>query len=791
MNTPDDLPAARPLLRRAAIADMARALSLAGAAQTGDGLQSDVDRHAPLLERCVAEAEKVLHGSADAAARLWLLLREPIDTGPAIPRSILHDVAGRAGLTAPLSMDGDVLLRLVAGVVRAANTPAESELMLESLGRLLQPLFHLDVAAAAAGQARHGRGALLETFVSAHAAPRWRAETVRPIDPTVARDPARDPAAHVLDTDRVPYDLASWRDTVVKPTIGDWRSFWACPGGVHLAMSQIDRFGPRFTITSILNAGACAGQTVTIRGSNFGPSGRVYFESPDIRDPAFALGAGDPAVLVGVTPKRWTDTEVEAVVPVWATAGELQLYAFTRHVDRCATIDVHRLGNSVFFEGGLANVYRVSIRGVEIDLTSAQPTNLAPGDSVALAWHTSGGPTTRVKVQLMDGATELWARSNLPGGFGGTVLTVPDPDPKEPRSARLVFTVTSNCGVTQPRVVPVWLSVPPRLTIAYIEVTQGVQGDLSDVLAGRGMPTVALKDTAVRVHMNCDRGGWFSNKLGRITGALLVDGRRLAPTNVRVMIPPDRGFASLRGLSDAGVTNDTLNFTIPAAWLTPGTHQLGVTIVCDDPSGKITLGQTITWNWPAHAPIRVRALYMALYGSDGFMLDYARRALDYLPTPLTDIGIAGPRWYPHTYDLSEDDGWNDLLDDLEDAWDDADEASGVRWLGIVPASERFLGQTLAHQGISGTPSIAVLAMGDRPEVGAHELGHSLGLHHIDLPAGVPKGPFDSADSGGMLRRPPFDVRASKAIPLPAGDLMTYLEPVRPGISTWMRLFLNT
>lgn len=787
MNTPHDRSGARPLLKRAAIADMTRALSLAGATQASDVLLADIDRHASLLERCVAEAEKVLFGSADAAARLWLLLREPIDAGPAIPRSILHDLAGQAGLTGPLSMDGDVLLRVVAGVVRAANTPGESELMLESLGRLLLPFFQLDVAAVAAAQAQHGRGALLETFVSAHSAPRWRVEAQRSIDPAVVRDPA----AHVLDLDRAEYDAASWRDTVVKPAIGDWASFWVCPGGVRLAMSQIDRFGPRFTITSILNAEACAGQTVTIRGSNFGPSGRVYFQSPDIRDPAFALGDGDPAVMIGVTPKSWTNTEVEVVVPVWATAGEVHLFAFTRHVDPCTTIEVHRLGNSVFFQGGLANVYRVSIRGVEIDLNSTQPTNLTPGDAVALAWHTSGGPTTRVKVQLMDGATVLWERSNLPGGFGGTVLTVPDPDPKEPRSATLVFTVTSACGVTRPRSIPVWLSVPPRLTITYIEVTQGVQGDLSDVLAGRGMPTVAHKDTAVRVHMNCDRGGWFSNKLGKITGALLVDGRRLAPTNVRVMVPPDRGFASIRGLSDAGVTNDTVNFTIPAAWLTPGTHQLAVTIVCDDPSGKITLGQTIAWNWPAHAPIRVRSLYMALYGSDEFLLDYARRALDYLPTPLTDIGIAAPRWYSHTYDLSDGDGWNDLLDDLEDAWDDADEASGVRWLGIVPASERFIGRTLAHQGISGTPSIAVLAMGDRPDVGAHELGHSLGLHHINLPAGVPKGPFDPADSGGMLRRPPFDVRASKAIPLPAGDLMTYFEPVRPGISTWMRLFLNT
>ncbi len=793
-NDPPDMapPGARPLLRQCVVAEMARTLELAGAAQTRDELLADVERHAAYLERCASEAERVLHGSLDSAARLWLLLRAPIDDRAAMPRSILQRVMVQAQLDAPRAIDGDALLRLVAGVVRAAQTPAEADTMLASLGRLLQPLFHFDIAAAAADQARLGHSEPLRTFVTAHAAPLGRAPLQRPRDPVV-HDPV--PAGDVvLDPDRVAFDLASWRDASAQPTVGHWDTNWRCPGGVRGAMSQIDRFGPRFTITEVLNPGACAGQTVIIRGSNFGPTGRVFFPPPDVHDPAFALGNGDPAALVGVTPKRWTDSEVEVVVPVWATAGELQLYAFTRHFDPCATIDVHRLGNSVFFAGGLANVYQVSIGGIAVDLTSPLPTNLTPGDAVALTWHSSGGPSTRIRIQLMDGTTELWSASGLPGGFGGVVLPVPDPQPKQPRSATLVFTATSTCGATEPRRVPVWLSVKPRLSIEYVEVTQGVQTDLAEVLAGRGMPTVANKDTAVRVHFRCERGGWFDNRLEKITGALLVDGRRLAPTNVRVMIPPDHGFASVRGTSDPDVTNDTLNFTIPAAWLTPGVHQLAVQIVCDDPSGRISIGQNSSWNWVGHAPIRVRALYMALYGSDAYMLDYARRALDFLPTPLTDIGIAPPRWFPHTHDLSTDEGWKDLLDDLEEAWDDADEASGVRWLGIVAPSERYLPASVNHNGVSHAPGIAALAIGDAPQSGAHELGHTLGLHHIHQPAagdGQPAEPFDDADNNGMLRRAGFDVRASKAVPTPAGDLMSYMPRRAPGISTWMRIFLNT
>jgi hypothetical protein len=786
----------RPLLPPETLERVRDNLTLAGFSETSAALLSDVTRHAAYVERCSREADAVLHGDLGATTRLWLLLNQPIDAGPALPSSVLDEIASGGRQEAPRAIDGDALLRLVAGVVRAANQPPEVETMLEALGRLLRPLFLLDLAAAAAERAGQGDTNPLRTFVTAHASPEWRNALARTPDEAMVRKPPTfdrpvldypEDGGLGLDENRANFDPASWTGEQSSAALRGWDLQWRCVGDVHTRMSEIDRFGGRYTIDSLSNIEACPGQTITIRGQNFGHRGRVSFPYPDVSDPAF--GAGGGVKFVGVEPTRWTDTEVDVVVPSWATVGELRLAAFTRYTDLCTTIDVYRLGNSILFQGGLAGVYKVYVAGVELDPDAKPPHNLAPGDSVALTWQASSGPTVRLTIQLMDGATELWKQTNLLGGYRGTVLTVPDPEPHVPRGATLVFTATSACGATQPLRIPVFLSVPPTLTIQYVEVTQGVQGDLGDILAGRGMPTVADKDTAVRVHMNCDRGGWYGNKLDRITGALIVDGHWLSPTNVRVVVP-DRGFAGINGLSKPQFTNDTLNFTIPAAWLTPGRHTLTVRLVCDDPSGRITIAQNVDWTWIGKSPMRVRALWMALYGDEPTMLDYTRQALDYLPTALTDIGIAGPRWFSHAYDLGTDEGWNDLLDDVEDEWDDADEESGVRWLGIIPASERRPGMSLAWGGLSGTPSIAVLAMGDRPLSGAHELGHSYGLHHINLPAGVPKGPFDPADNGGMLQRPGFDVRAGTAISLPAADLMSYFPTRGPGISTWLRLVNN-
>ena len=773
----------RPLLREGAVEQIHEGLRLSGNSAAIDAFLVSVDSHAEYIERCSVEAEAVLRGSLAAANRLWLLLQTPIKARSPLPASMLGDGAQDVLHRAPTVIDGEVLLRLVAGVTRAANQPSEAEVMLQALGHLLQPLFQLDLAAAAIERARQGHSEMLETLVTAQVTPRSLEALSSVNDPTPIRDQVIvvPSGKVVLDPNRVPFDSTSWLQLPARSTVDNWDALWPCIKGIHQDMSELDRFGPRYHIDKISPADACAGQTLTILGKDFGPAGRVRFTAPSAQNPIFALGL-DEDVVLGVKPTLWSDSRIEVVVPRWAIAGDLHLSMFTTHRDPCSTIGVYRLGNTAFFKGGLASVSKVALDGVDV-ASGSDVLSIPLGQTITLSWHTSGGPGTLVRMTVAIGGRVLVDRNNLPGGFGTLTFSVPITDPEKPMSGTLTFSASGPCGEGDPLIIPVWLSVPPRLTIEYVEVTQGLQTDLADVLAGRGMPTVANKDTAVRVHMKCDRGRWFSDQLANITGALFVDGRRLPPTNV----------ASIKGLSDANFTNDTLNFSIPAAWLTKGEHTLSVNVLCNDRSGKIEVHQLVKWTWYAKDPFRVRAIYMDDGGSDVDMLLYARKALDFLPTDLSNIGIASRHSYPNSNQFRDTDDWHDLVLELEDAWDDADEESGTRWLGIVPASR--VPPTGTTAGISsGAPSIAVLAISDAPQTGAHELGHSLGLNHVHVPPPFPGGltepkpPYDSVDNFGLLRRPPFNVRTNQAVQLPAADIMSYFRPRGWGITNWMTLF---
>ena len=410
--TPSNPQTPAPLLSPALLSGLES--SLAGQAGI-DSLFTAVQATSLLLDSCLIESRSVLAGSMPARDRLWLLLKAAAGLSPVrIPADILAP-----STAAPQLMDGGALLDLVVGTVRSANSQHELDNMLAALGALLNPLFLLDYAASAQ---QTGQIETIRTIAAAAQSALWRGSN-------------NPPSLHAITwKDRVRFDTGAPGATLnFSKGISEWSYLWYCLQH-HVGYSEIDPFATHYNIDSISDPNACAGATIFIYGTGFGPSGRVYFPAPSASDPAFQKYAGDGDMLVGVEAVSWTDTVIEVVVPPWAVSGDLHLNAYTRTVTPCATQDVYRLGNSVPFTGGLASVYAVNLNGKPVDLVYPIPQTFAPNDTVVLSWQASVGPSVQVTVSIHDKASaQVW---NVPGIFGGgfqaAIVTIPDPASRSP-----------------------------------------------------------------------------------------------------------------------------------------------------------------------------------------------------------------------------------------------------------------------------------------------------------------------------------------------------------------------
>jgi len=772
-----------------------------------DTLFSAAQANSSLLDRCLAEARSVLGGAMSARDRLWLLLRGAAGLKPiSIPARVVEP-----STDAPELINGGAVLDLIVGVVRSANSQPEANAMLAALGALLDPVFLLEHAARAH---QNGQADVVQAIAAAAQAAAWGKQN----------NPAPPPHVTGIWENRVVFDTRTFSGGFDGAgTIRQYNWLWYCLTH-HLGSSEIDPFAAPYHIDSISDPTACAGQTITIRGANFGAEGRVSFPAPNASDPAFKKYAGDDGILIGVTAVSWTDTQIDVVVPPWAISGDLHLNAFKSAVTPCATQDIYHLGNSIPFTGGLASVFAVNINGQPVDLNYPQTQTFAPNDTMVLSWQASVGPTVSVSLTIQDkfSGKQLWAApSNFPGGFQAAIVTIPDPG--MPTIAQFVLQASSVCGHTDPLTVDLVISVIPVLTVFFLEVTQGVQTDPAAQAQGGAMPLVEGKDTGVRVYLNCDRHGWFADLLNKVTGSLTVSGGgedaiTLAPINVRPSVP-DQGYIDVLGTSQADQGFTTLNFLIPGPACT-GSRTISVNVYSgSDPSGPVRVSASIQWTWIPRNVIRLRWIIVdppaLMYAPTADQLTaYLSSALDYLPTTVYDVGPAWTTQFNNSYDLTSNDGWNNLLDDLSsfkdcsvwyqlspftDHCSSADD--GATWVGIVPPTVNVSGGEL---GLASNPGDTCVAVYGRPDVTAHEVGHTFGFQHVNLAQqgqSIP-GPYDTVDNGGYHRRPAFDVHAGNALvrsPLQidshgvnnnemTADLMSYFTPLWFTTTNWVRMF---
>ncbi len=152
-------------------------------------------------------------------------------------------------------------------------------------------------------------------------------------------------------------------------------------------------------------------------------------------------------------------------------------------------------------------------------------------------------------------------------------------------------------------------------------------------------------------------------------------------------------------------------------------------------------------------------------------------------------------------DLSTEDGWDDLLEDLDDVAGDASDSWDHRWVGLLPAKQPggpvFKINGNARIEITDRPwplandYLVMAVVAGSPSSFAHELGHTFGLDHSGCPPGGDRMPKYIDYSLPMyIEDYGLDVFSGQTFKrLEAGEVMSYCtgEGRWTSIMVWERL----
>lgn len=508
----------------------------------------------------------------------------------------------------------------------------------------------------------------------------------------------------------------------------------------------------RYTITAVSPPSACGGDTVTITGRNFGTEpGRVEFATP--------------SGPVTVAAESWSDTEIVVTVPSDATAGSLHLRIPRGPVNICGKFVVlfkYPTDDSIgTFAGGPPGVSLYADSGCH-----------APGDEVYVSWTVR--PATATDLELaIDGVgtfTDI-------GHVESRQVTIPT-SIDQPRTLTVRVTATTACGTTT-TTDTIEVDVAPELTVAGMEVTQGIQRFALGGTNNNSLDTIAGKDTIVRVFVRADRDGFAGDEAPGVTGDLDVDGVTLqpmngsVPTSATARTAPTMSITAV-GAPDPTVTDHSLNFRVPAG-LATGTKRLRARVFAPETCGEVPFDtQSMDWTWREERALPVRYVRIrddapgngtGQRPTRAQSLFTVRRAFDLLPSPPTDIAPAWDDTLETTRDFGDsttaDGDPNEhaqLLDDLDGfrtrgvlaEWVDERagpfdfgplfEAAAQYWVGLTVRFNRGRAYRPGNASLSciyrvsdGDAITTNLTNPDTRRVKtAHELGHNLDNTHITL-----------------------------------------------------------
>lgn len=610
---------------------------------------------------------------------------------------------------ADAAVPAERLLPILAATVRVARTADERTAFLDGLHEVLAGLSAVErLHRAALDALQHRRLATLRTLLG-----------------RVPDDDGRS-------------DAPSPPRSVEVRTTGSADPWWERLQGAlrEILAVQRGRAEGGYRITAVEPPHAQPGEAVRLVGEGFGiGGGQVVFD-----------GAAP------VEPQGWSDTEVRAVVPEGARPGLVTLRVLDGVVRvRRRMIELFREGAGIPFEGGRPVVTSVLVDG--------RPDGawVRPGARIAVSWTTASGRKGKVALRARirpaspGGGTVrdvvLADESDLPAS-GGRILVVPEVAAEHVLLIR-VEARTAGGQAAQEASFPV--AVPPRLRIEGVEVTQGVQRAPWD--PSPALPTVAGRDTLVRVYVSADRGG-FHDDLTRVVRAhLRLDDLELPPWPVAD--PTDPGFVAGRvSAIDRARARDSLLFRIPAP-LCRGTRELRVEVVAEGSPVPSTAEARVTWTWWPTLPLPVRLVRLARPDrpapGPADVLATAARALDLLPTSLEDVA---PAWLDVVTTDAEAEHVVDALAEARDpaAWEwlahevvglPRDEAEAL-WL--------IVGDDAPRTVVDVRRKVALAAVAPDPVSAPHRRAAAAGgLARLADPA------FDAGDEGGRrIADVPFD-----------------------------------
>lgn len=549
-----------------------------------------------------------------------------------------------------------------------------------------------------------------------------------------------------------------------------------CQASAMAEVAQIKQALPRYTIRTLDNPNACAGQLLTIRGENFGKSGKVVFPGP-----AKPIDSTQ-AVL-------WSDTTIQVVVPLEAAPGFIQLQILAQHLRRCCQdFFIYRLGDTLpEFTGGIPQILSLWIDNVQGN------TSAAPQSSVNVWFETSqgSGVTTRLTVTHIWGGM-IFQTPPLPGGAHAIKFTTPYAE--RPTDLNVTVQAWGACQTAE-LAYTLTLARQPDLRISEVEVTQGIQR------LNNTVRLAAQHRTMVRLYLT---GGvsFFSytgtpDQLPNVTGSVTLWRGSQRLTTVR---PTKMTFTAENSfqLSDRQTLAKSLNFTLPPQDL-KGPVRLEIRVWVDPlPHGVLSGPHTsdmrsLDLNFEATTRVKMVRVRLqddsrGLPAPDDNDFDRTADGAQSL-FPLPEEGfefhwMPGQRVISINHDLKTKDGWINVLEDLDDLAEDTANAWGMVWAGVLPAElpnvpkeVRMPFNGMGRQGDGEDNYPAMVCQSRLPTTFAHELAHVFGYGHAGCPSSGPDMPEGIDSSLPMyIEEVAIDTYSDKIFSpgaLGAGELMSY------------------